>query len=343
MAGPEQMHSPRQARSFWRREALVVLFSLAAIAGMEGLMRHRLVQGRFWVAVLERMDASDWAMREPAQLHYESLHPDEPSAARRGVSVFGSSQSAVNLDRRVLADKLGRPVYRRSLNGMLALEMCSAQYLLAIPRTGTAVFYMSPMDVAGTTSVRVDWMRSLISPRSWKDVVGVLGPDLAWKNRGALAELSVAAHLRLWAFRDGARWLLFHLAGRPPPFPPRHPGEQSASLPPRPFVIDPAYVEASFRGYGLVLDNLKKRGFDIVVLQGEVRPLFRQQIPDEYWVPMEKRIQLFLQERAVRYVPLEEYQPNIEPRDWADNTHMNDSGRRKLTDAVIPILEARTD
>lgn len=335
----DQSGSTLSAKLFWLREAGIVLFSLAVIAGAEGLIRHRLVQGHFWVAVLERMDASDWVMREPAQLHYDNLHPDESPAARRGISVFGSSQSAVNLDRQVLAEQLGRPVYRRALAGMLALETCSAQYMLAVPRTGTAVFYMSPMDVAGTTSVRANWMRSLISPQSWRDVVQVLGPDLAWKNRRPLAELAVAAHLRLWAFRDFVRWLIFHLAGRTPAPTQLRPGESTEPPRQQQFVIEPAYVEASFRGYGMVLDNLKRRGFDVVVFQGEVNPVFRRQIADSQWRALEERIKTFLQERQTCYVPLGEYRPGIELRDWADNTHMNVEGRRKLTAAVVSSLQ----
>lgn len=325
----------------WRTEAGIALLTLATIAGAEGLMRHHLVQGHFWVAVLDRMGLSDWAIREPAQLQYENLHPDDPDVAGRGISIFGSSQSAVNLDRNAMAKQLDRPVYRRALNGMFALEMCSAQYLLASPRTETAVFYMSPMDLAATTSVRADWMRSLISPQSWMDVVRALGPELAWRNRGPMAEMFAAAHLRLWSYRDGIRWLLFNLTGRTPPQEP-FPSDTPASPPPQQsFVIDPDYVEASFRGYGMVLENLKRWGFDIVVFQGEVNPDFRRTVNDEQWKSLENRLATFLQRKEIRQVPLEEYHPDIEHQDWADNTHLNTEGQRKLTTAVIQTLRDR--
>ena len=78
-----------------------------------------------------------------------------------------------------------------------------------------------------------------------------------------------------------------------------------------------------------------------MVFQGEVNPDFRRQIANEYGLPLEDRITLFLRERRVRYVSLDEYRPGIGPQDWNDNMHMNDEGRRKLTDAVIPVLQAR--
>lgn len=325
----------------WFRRFAIAWAILAGIAFAECLFRESRVQSHFWTILLRRMNPADWAMREPARLRFEVLHPDDPTQVRTGISVFGSSQSAVNLDRKEMARVLGRPVYRRALNGMLALELSSAQYLLSVPRTGTAVFYLSPLDVGGTFSVRADWMRSLICPRSWLDVVRVLGPRLAWRNRGPLAELALAACLKLWAFRDGARWLLFNLAGRPRVPTLRNPDGESGLPQQQLFVVDSAYVEASFRGYGLVFDNLKRWGFDVVVFEGEINPVLRRQIPDEYWLATEARIRSFLREHHVRHVLLSEYRPNIGPQDWLDNTHLNDGGRCKLTGAVIPVLQAR--
>ena len=323
---------------FWSMEALVVLFSLTGVLGAEWLVRIHSVQSNLWVAVLSRLDPADWAMREPAQLHYDNLNPPDLRDASRDISVFGSSQSAVNLDRDEMARRLGRPVFRRAINGMFALELCAAQYMLCVPRVETVVFYMSPLDIAGSTSVRADWMRSLISPRSWSDIVRILGPTLTWENRRALTELATAAHLKLWAFRDGARWILFNLAGRSPHHPPRDGYGQPKEPAVQPFSVDPSYVEASFRGYELVMDNLRRMGVDVVVFQGEVRPSFRQQIPDSYWIPTEERIRSLLTAKHIRHVPLDEYRPDIGLADWADNTHMNDTGRHKLTDAVVAEL-----
>jgi len=328
---------------WWGVEALVVLLPLAGLLGAECVIRDRRVQGNLWVALLERLGPSDWGLREPAQLHYESLHATDSREGRVGVSIYGASQAAVNLDRGELARKLGRPVLARSLNGMFALEMCAAQDLLAMPPVETAVFYISPLDLSGNYSVRADWMRSMISPRSWLDVIRVLGPELAWKNRGSLAELAVAAHLKLWSFRDATRWILFNLAGRSPSHTPRDPEGELKEEALRPFWVDPAYIESSFRGYDLVVERLRAMGTEVVVFEGEVNPILRSQIPDSFWVPAEERIETFLRTRQVRHVPLREYRPGVGPEDWADHTHMNDAGRRKLTVAVAAALLAHRE
>ena len=327
--------------AWWGTEIVVVVLSLVGVLGAEALVRDHRVESGLWVAVLARLSSSDWAMREPAQLRYENLHLPDQAVASTGVSVFGTSQGAVNLDRTELGRALGCPVFRRALNGMFALEMCAARPLLIKPKVQTAVFYLSPLDIAGDDSVRADWMRSMISPRSWLDVVHVLGPSLAWRNRGALAELAVAACLKLWSFRDGVRWVLFNMAGRSPQHTPRSEVGQKEAAAVRPFTADPAYVDAGFRGYGLVMDTLTGMGIDVVVFQGEVSPSLQQRIPDAYWLSTEARIEEFLRERDVCHISLEEFDPGIGPDDWADNTHMNETGRRKLTDSVVAKLMER--
>ena len=327
---------------WWGVEVAVVVLSLIGLLGAECVIRNRRVQGNLWVALLERLGPLDWGLREPAQLHYENLHAPDSREAGKGVSVYGASQAAVNLDRGELAGQLGCPVFGRALNGMFALEMCAAQHLLAVPRVQTAVFYLSPLDLSANYSVRADWMRCMISPPSWLDVIRVLGPGLAWKNRGALAELGVAAHLKLWSFRDGVRWILYNLAGRSPSHTPSDPEGARKEEALRPFWVDPAYVEAGFRGYELVMERLKAMGTEVVVFEGEVNPDLRRQIPDSYWVPTEERIETFFHAHQVLHVPLREYEPGVGPEDWADHTHMNNEGRRRLTAAVgAKLLEHR--
>ena len=327
-----------RTRGVWILAATAVCV-LAAEAGL----RNRSIQSYFWTAVISRLEAPDWGMKEPAMLHYENLKAAAGEKIPRGVAIFGSSQGAVNFDRDFMARELQRPVIRRALNGMFALEMCAAQPMLAVPRAQTAVFYLSPLDLAANVDVRANWMRSLISPRSWMDLVAVLGPRLAFENRRPLSELAVAAVWRLWAFRDGTRWILFNLAGRTPDPVPRHPTDKTPSPLVKPLDIKQEYVEARFRGYRHVFSRLKGLGFDIVVFQGEVNPVLRRQIADDYWTPMEARMRSFFDSNGVAYVLRDEYRPGLGPDDWADNTHLNGAGRQKLSQAAVGYLQRQVD
>ena len=310
---------------------------MAAEAGL----RNRSIQSYFWTAVISRLEAPDWGLKEPAMLHYENLKAADDEFISGGVAIFGSSQGAVNFDREFMARELRRPVIRRALNGMFALEMCAAQPMLAVPRVQTAVFYLSPLDLAANADVRANWMRSLISPRSWMDLVAVLGPRLAFENVRALSELAAASVWKLWAFRDGVRWILFNLAGRTPDPVSRQPAEKPPPPLVKPLEIKPEYVEASFRGYRHVFDRLRGSGFDMVVFQGEINPRLRRQIADDYWLPMEARMRAFFETNGITYVLRDEYRPGLASEDWADNTHLNDSGRHKLSRAAVGYLQAQ--
>ncbi len=320
----------------------ILVATVALVMAADVGLRNRSIQSHFWTAVISRLEAPDWGLREPAMLHYENLKASDGETIPRGVAIFGSSQGAVNFDRDFLARELQRPVIRRALNGMFALEMCAAQPMLAVPRVQTAIFYLSPLDMAANKAVRANWMRSLISPRSWMDMVTVLGPRLGFENIRPLTELAAASVLRLWAFRDGARWILFNMAGRTPDPVPRQPSDKSHSPLVQPLEINPEYIEASFRGYRHVFSRLQSMGFDIVVFQGEVNPVLRQQISNNYWMPMETRMRSFFITNGVEYVLCDEYRPDLTPEDWADNTHLNDIGRQKLSQAAVDYLRNRT-
>ena len=331
-----------QHRSGPRMRGVWILAATAAcVLAAEAGLRNRSIQSHFWTAVISRLEAPDWGLKEPAMLHYENLKAADGEFIPGGVAIFGSSQGAVNFDREFMARELRRPVIRRALNGMFALEMCAAQPMLAEPRVPSAIFYLSPLDLAANVDVRANWMRSLISPRSWADLVTVLGPRLAFENRRPLTELAAAAVWRLWAFRDGARWILFNLAGRTPDPVPRLPAEKTPSQLVKPLEIKPEYVEASFRGYRHVFSRLRSLGFDLVVFQGEVNPCLRRQIADDYWVPMEARMRAFFGTNEVAYALRDDYRPELAPEDWADNTHLNDSGRQKLSRAAVEYLQTQ--
>ena len=228
------------------RGVLIFAATVACVLAAEVGLRNRSIQSHFWTAVISRLDAPDWGLIEPAMLHYENLKAKDGEEIPGGVAIFGSSQGAVNFDREFMARELRRPVIRRALNGMFAFEMCAAQPMLAVPRAQTAIFYLSPLDLAANIDVRANWMRSLISPRSWMDLVAVLGPRLAWENKQPLSELAAASVLHLWAFRDGARWILFNLAGRTPDPAPRDSSDKVPAPSVQPLKVKPDYVEASF-------------------------------------------------------------------------------------------------
>lgn len=321
---------------FWRTEILVLMVTLSGVLCSEFLVRNVYIQRNFWKAVISRLDPSDWAMREPAFLHFDTLRSPDRKDYQRAISIFGSSPAATNIDRDELARRLDRPVIRRALAGTFALEMCSARHMLSVPVVETALFYMSPLDFAGNTAVRADWMRSKISPQSWRDVVSILGPDLALENKRALAELFLASYSKLWAFRDYFLWLLMHMAGLP--LPEQHKHAVDALPPQQAVVLKEAYIQASKRGYQFFMTGLKDLGFNVIVFEGQINPVLRGQFSDEYWVLTQSYMASFCRSNNFRFVPLSEYKPDVHDANWIDNTHLNSAGCQNVTDAIIHYL-----
>lgn len=325
-----------QRLGYWTREVLIVVLAVALVLAANVLVKVNRIESPLWLATISRLRASDFLLREPLFLQLELAALDPAAPRTRGLTLVGSSQILHGLDSRALSEALGRPVHRRALAGMFTLEACAASEPLVHPPAETAVFYLSPFDVGARKAVINDWKRMLITPETWQDLVQALGPSLAWDNIRPLAELWWSAHCRLWAIRDAPRQILFHLAG-PEPEPETSEAIDTANLSDR-HVVDPAWLEASFRALERVLQRMKEAGFRIVVFEGQINPSFRYWATDEFWQETNARIARTVEQAGGRYVPLSEYQPGISSDLWRDNTHVNAEGRRRLTQAIADYL-----
>lgn len=322
---------------FWRAEGLAVVAALVVVAGCEWVLRRPAVQSAVLLSANARLLPGDWHLKEPLLLQLELQSVRKPDA-REAVALIGSSQVVIGFDAPELAGRLGRPVYRRAIAGMFPLEMALAQDLLLTPRPGAALLYLTPLDPMARFTLQRDWGRMLATPRGLAGLTEALGPSLVRQNARTLVEWAWAARCRLWALRDMARQVLFHLAG-PGELPAAEPAVAEAAMPAK-LQKDPAYIDASFRALEQVLRRMTAEGVDVLVMQGQVKPSFRARFDDAYWAQAEERLVRLVEASGARYIPLSAYAPDIGPDDWRDSTHVSEAGRRKLTDAAARLLAA---
>ncbi len=328
----------QQRMRFWSVELLAVLLALGTLAAMEILIRVPRIQTAFLLAVNIRLSPDAWATREPLQQLLHGLHPPPAAEAAEGVALYGSSQVVMGLDGARLSEITGRPVYRRAVAGMSPIEMCSAQDRLSTPPAKIAVLYLSPFDMASRVYVQTSWMRPLITPRGWRALLPALGPDIVVHTWRDLVELGWSARCRSWALRDYTRILLTSPWGSPASSNAMGVADTAPAV--SSLMIDPVYVEASFRALETMLKHLREEGFSVVAFEGEVNPAFRKSFPDDFWNRTQDRVQATLRSCGARYVPLSSYQPEIQADEWHDHTHVDERGRGKLTHAIADYLTA---
>lgn len=323
-----------QRLSFWHVELMAAALGLLMVLIANLVIMQPRVESALWLATLSRLRPADYLLREPLLMQLELTALERNGPRSPGFTVIGSSQVLHGLDTLELSRLVHRPVHRRALAGMFSLEACAVSDRLMAPRAKTAIFYLSPFDVAARKGILNDWKRMLVTPGSWRELVQVLGPSLGWENARALGELWWAARCRLWSVRDATRQILFHLAGPEAGTTPAVLPDTGGMAKADKHAIDPVWVEASYRAMERVFKQFSQGGFEIVVFEGQINPAFREWASDEFWATNTDRIRETVRQAGGTYVSLAEYHPDIDASLWRDHTHVNSEGRRRLTQAV---------
>lgn len=328
----EQRFSPRL-----RRWPIAPLLAVAIVLLTEGSFRTFLFQSIFWQSVQARAGNQHLA-REISLLRLEAADPR--AHAEPGFVLLGSSQLVYGIDGPDLAAQTGRPVYRRAVAGLFPTELVASQGWSDFNADNQLAMMLSGFDLGARNDLYPDAIRPLATPAGMRNLVATAGNRMRLRRWRSLIDLCFAAGCDLWRSRDYARFLLEH------PFAP-------ADLAAAP--ADNEAIEQQKQAYGHLGDNAEmvawcQRALDrffaemsgrcrrIVVFEGRVSPAY----PAENLKTGSKETQEFLlrQQRLgrIRYVPIEEQALDLPSSLWKDMTHVNDAGRRRLTDMFARVL-----
>lgn len=304
----------------------------------EGIFRTPLSQSIFWQSVAARSGNQHLA-REISLLRMDAAVTS--SSATPGLVVLGSSQLVFGIDCPRLAAQTGQPVYRRAVAGLFASELVASRGWSDFNPDNRLVMMLSGFDLGARQDLVPDAIRPLATPAGMHNLTATAGLRFIGRQWRSLIDLHLAAASDLWRSRDYARFLMEH------PFQPADLQE------------DPTENQAlakQQKGYSQLGGNAEmvawcQRALDrfftemsgrcrqIIVFEGHLNPTYPGKSNEEIF--RETRRFLLRQQRLgrIRFVPLAEQNLDLEdPSLWIDHSHVNDDGRRLLTDLFARFL-----
>lgn len=320
-----------------RRCAVAPAGALLVFVIAELLLRSPYGQSLLWQSVRARA-AENYFAREVALFRLD--HAMRRDVAP-GVVVAGSSQMLHALDAKRLSERLKLPVYRRAVAGMFPVELCAAAEFLDFHPQNKLLLMWSGFDLGGRDRIYPDAVRPLATPSG----VSLLrqAADLTFRLRHwrFFVDMQVAAGTDWWRSRDFLRLVLDRPMGARLSGVSDRPTMQSDDAQRAAYLAlgkDPALVNYSMRVIEQFWKRMSPRFAEIVVVEGQLNPAYPGDDADR----LHERARA-LGQRAeaagwIRYVPLAAQEPAIEPEDWLDMAHVNDSGRARYTELFARVI-----
>jgi hypothetical protein len=317
-----------------------LLAALALVALLDGGSRTYLAQDALWGAVGVRV-GRDYFMSELVTLRRYCLDQHTVGHQRGGTILAGSSQMIYAVDPEFVREKTSRPVYRRALAGMFALEACLAQDYLVVPGAKSVVLLASGLDTGARRSLEANWMRPLATWRGTGDLIACLdaGGRLRWWRQ--LTDLAAGSSSELWRERDYVRHLLFNLAGITTGAQPILRGNSDLEKQRRDYAELGQHedlVEAGMKAYQRVLRRFVAEGYEVIVIEGETNPREANEFTRKLDARTRAMVEQLAKELPLAYVPRADQQPRVLPGDWLDVLHVNEAGRAKMSQVVSDAL-----
>lgn len=317
---------------FW-----VILAVPALVAGAEGMLRTSKVQVALWQAAQGRLDPGQHFMREVCYVRLEE-------AAGRGapapaVVLVGSSQMLHGVDDRRLRELLRpMPVIRRAMFGLTPLKALAMRTYLPFRAGDVCVLYLSELDFTNQDEFPYAWFRPYASWRTWPAVVACVPRTVRIRHWRHLADYALAATTEWWRARDFLGRIAFHFTGRV-----RLPAETSGAAEAM-ALADRArgelhFADAEWRAFRRFAAQAAERRVELVVFEGEVSPGLQSAERAQAKASVRRLVSGFVSSGYGRYVSAAEQDLAITDGDWRDLTHLNATGREKLTRRIAQELE----
>ena len=316
---------------FW-----VILAVPALVAGAEGVLRTSKVQVALWLAAQGRLESGQHFMREVCYVRLEE-------AAGRGapapaVVLVGSSQMLHGVDDRRLRELLRpMPVIRRAMFGLTPLKALAMRPYLPFQADDVCVLYLSELDFTNQDEFPFAWFRPYASWRTLPAVVACVPPSVRIRHWRHLADYALAATTEWWRVRDFLARIAFHFTGRV-----RLSAETSGAAEAT-ALADRArgelhFADAEWQAFRRFAAQAAERRVELVVFEGEVSPALQSAERTQAKASVRRLVADFVASGYGRYVPLAEQGLDLSDGDWHDLTHLNASGREKLTRRIAQEL-----
>jgi hypothetical protein len=228
------------------------------------------------------------------------------------------------------------PVIRRAVSGMTPQHMLAAWKWIPFRSGDCCVQMRSEMDFTDQAEWRTSWYRPFLTWRTLPWLMRTAGTAVCLRHWNELPDCAAAATLEGWRMRDGWREIVFHPWRRVPEEAGRE--EKTAVSGNLPALV---WMDGEWRAFVAGAEWIKEAGGELWVFEGDVNPVLHNERRAEIRAEFERRMAEGVEKGLWRFVGEKELNAGIGADDWADMTHLNAVGRKKLTRAMGRMLLAR--
>jgi hypothetical protein len=303
--------------------------ALIAVSLAEGLLRTATLQAPLWLASRSRLEPDQHFMREVCYVRLEETDGRWNSAP--GLVLVGSSQVLCGVDEHLLRDLVRPvPVIRRAVFGLTPLKALSMATYVPYRPGDVCVQYLSEMDFTDQDVFPHSWFRPFASWRTWRLVMTSISfPDRLRHWRRAV-DYALGATSETWRARDFIRQIALHFRGA------RADASVLTGAPDLPALVDNARAELHFmpgeqRAFLTYAGWLQQQGVDLLVFEGDVSPALHSASRLRAKQKVRQKFADMAAQGILRYVPMTEQGLNLTADHWGDYTHLNETGRERLT------------
>lgn len=309
-----------------------MLLALGGFVAVEIVLRIPIAQTTFWLAVRSRLGVAEAVLREVAYIQIDE------AAGRKGnepaIILAGSSQMIHGVDELLLGRQLGPRLHviRRVCSSLMPMEFLASMDYMPFRQGDICVQYLSELDFAWPEEYRVSWYRPFASWTTLPDVLQSAGMSCVGTHWRETVDYSLAATLSGWRIRDGWREIVRNFWGRM---------GQDNKLDRRAEGDPPLEMSTwEWKAFETSAARLEEKGVELWVFAGDVNPSIYNEGRMARRAEVCARLEKGAQEGRWKYIPAPELDAGLDVGDWKDKTHLNASGREKLTMAMARVLKS---
>lgn len=324
------------ALKFPRPRVWTGLFVFLVLYAAEWGLRQYSAQAALWLATATRLESSQHFMREVCYVRLEESAgrtTDNPA-----IMVVGSSQIIHGVDIKLLRSELQpHSVIRRAMFGLSPLKALAMLPFMPFRQGDTCLMYLSEFDFTNQDPFPYSWLRPYSTWVSLPAVLECIPPRVrihAWRQ---VVDVGIAACTEWWRTRDFIRQIIFHMWARPEPH------AMPLSIPDPVALAENAKTNIQFsltekKGFEKFARRLEIKGIAMCIFEGDVNPALYS--PERLRAKTEIRDYLAGLSLVANYCFLscDEQHLQLTPQDWLDLSHLNATGRERLTRRMVEEL-----
>jgi len=289
-------------------------------------------------AVQNRLTDNEWYLRHVTQL----------AIAQRGIPkqtprliFLGSSQMDFGVDFSLIRQTFPNQAVLQATVG----DMDASKALLMLPSLqltpdDEVVLLISERDFRATPVVNANWMRVFATRRGLSLLIESIETKAVLPQWTQIIDLGMAAAFPVWKYRDMLHLLLFRAEGKVDTQPPT-PKAQLGLLDWRSTMTlqDPDYqalISGQLACFKRLLKELRATAGHVYIFETTIHPSQSSKEISEMRSAVFSHVHPMISTET--YCPLSVTHQEIEVQDWKDKTHLNLSGRTKLTRRILQTL-----